>query len=274
LLGVVVLAMAVLVGGLAALRRDPSRPTQPYLRTFAVVAAAAVALVHLLPEAISDIGWIAVAVAALGLIVPAVLERAIQPHHDHHHDAPTTALAMGYAAVIAHQAGEGAAIATLARTGALTIGIIAAIAAHTVPLAMVVAIRILEVKGERPGRKRATFFALAGVASATVAGAFAGNLVETSHLQAYQPWILALVAGLLLHALAHASAGRAATMKGKTLDATAGLAGLAIALFGVEEGGWTTKIPLSAKIAGALLIAAIIVARSFRAQGHAHKHVH
>src|SRR5689334_14777484 len=108
----------------------------PMIRTFAVVAAASIALLHILPEAVAAAGAGALAAALLGAVGPMVLERALPARPSH--EAPTTALAMGYAAVVVHQAGEGAALASLAETGALSAGIVLAIAAHTTPLAMVV----------------------------------------------------------------------------------------------------------------------------------------
>src|SRR5262245_51816236 len=146
------------------------------IRTFAVVAAASIAILHLLPEAISAAGWGALGAAFLGAFGPLALERAIPSQHAHAHEAPTTALAMGYAAVVAHQAGEGAALASLAETGSLSIGIVLAVAAHTVPLAMVVALRVLEVRGEH-GSRGALGVALAGVVAATAIGAVAGVLL-------------------------------------------------------------------------------------------------
>ncbi|APR84718.1 Hypothetical protein A7982_10067 [Minicystis rosea] len=175
-LGIAILALAVVLGGLAAIFREPTRWAMSAVRTFAVVAAAAIALLHLLPEAIAVVGVAAVAVALVGAVGPAVLERAIPSAHGHEHEAPTTALAMGYAAVVAHQAGEGAAFASLAQTGALSIGIVLAVAAHTVPLAMVVGIRVHEARGERRGgHGRALGLALGGVIMATAIGAFAGR---------------------------------------------------------------------------------------------------
>lgn len=272
LLGIVILALAVILGGLAAGFRERAHRAMPAVRTFAVVAAASVALLHLLPEAIAEVGLWAVLATGVGLVGPVAIERAIPARQGHHHEkAPTTALAIGYAAVVAHQAGEGAAVATLARTGALTLSVILAIAAHTVPLAMVVAIRVLEVRGGR-GARRATGLALAGVALATVAGAFAGNLVGAARLEAVEPWILATIAGVLLHALAHDPAAPAATpptRSARVLDAAAGLVGLVVALVGVEEHGWTQLIPVPAQVAGIALVAAAIIARSFR-RPHAH----
>jgi len=280
LFGIAILALAVVAGGLAAFLRDQGRRAVPAIRTFAVVAAVAIALFHLLPEAMASIGWVALLACAVGAFGPAVLERLTPAQRAHTHDAPTTALAMGYAAVIAHQAGEGAALASLASTGALSFGIVLTIAAHTVPLAMVVAIRVLEVKGGRGGAGvRATGVALAGVALATVAGALAGNLIGTARLAAFQPWILATVAGLLLHALSHdALAAPGSTTLARSIDTGAGWAGLLVAIIGVEPGGWIGEVPLSVRIAGVVGLAALIAARSFwprsHPQGAEHGHHH
>ncbi len=278
LVGIAVLAFAVFVGGLAALWRERGRRAVPAIRTFAVVAAVAIALFHLLPEAIAAGGWVVLIATAIGAFGPAALERMIPSERAHTHDAPTTALAMGYAAVIAHQAGEGAALASLAGTGALSAAIVLAIAAHTVPLAMVVAIRVIEVR-PGPSAKHATFLALAGVALATVAGALGGNLLGTARLAAVQPWILASVAGLLLHALSHdARAPTSQSLGGRIADAFAGWAGLLLAALGIEEGGWTHHLPVALQIGGGVVLAAAIVVRSFlpqRAASHAeHDHPH
>src|SRR5688572_5002322 len=120
LLGVALLALAVLVGGLAAVWRERGRRAMPAIRTFAVVAAGSIALLHLLPEAMAEVGWGALLAAAGGFFGPLLLERWLVPHEKRAHSAPTTALAIGYAAVAAHQMGEGAAIASLARSGALS----------------------------------------------------------------------------------------------------------------------------------------------------------
>ncbi len=264
LLGIAILALAVLLGGLAALFREPTRGAMSMIRTFAVVAAAAIALLHLLPEAIAAVGWGAIAAAALGAFGPIALERALPGHHHSPHETPTTALAMGYAAVVAHQAGEGAALASLAETGALTVAIVLAIAAHTVPLAMVVGIRVLEVRGDREGNGRAIGLALLGVMMATGCGAGAGSALGGARLVAVQPWLLAVVAGLLLHALSHdALAAPAVSLRARVGDTIAGWVGLAVATMGVEPGGWIEAMPWGLRAAGIAALGGAIAARSF-----------
>lgn len=272
--GIVILAVAVVLGGLAALFREPARWAMSAIRTFAVVAAASIALLHLLPEAIAAIGMRAVLAALVGAVGPIALERALPSRRGHSHEAPTTALAIGYAAVVAHQAGEGAAMASLAETGALSLAIVLAVAAHTVPLAMVVGIRVLEARSDRQsGHKRAIGLALAGVVLATAFGAAGGSLIGSARLSSVQPWLLAAVAGLLLHALSHdVLAPPSASLRGRVGDTLAGWTGLALAAAGIEAGGWIESVPVPLRIAGTALLAGVIAARSFLARPHAHQH--
>jgi ZIP family zinc transporter len=278
LLGIAILALAVLLGGVGALFREPRHVgagAMAMVRTFAVVAAASIALLHLLPEAIAAVGWAALAAAFVGAFGPIALEHAIpsQRARAHADEAPTTALAMGYAAVVAHQAGEGAALASLAETGKLSAAIVLAIAAHTTPLAMVVGIRVLEVRGhdaalgapaDTAGSHRAIGLALLGVASATACGAVAGSAIGAVRLAAVQPWLLAAVAGLLLHALSHDALGTPhVTLGARAGDTLAGWAGLALALVGVEHGTFLDGISWPLRTAGLVVLAGAIAARSF-----------
>jgi ZIP family zinc transporter len=239
-----------------------------------VVAAASIALLHLLPEAVAAVGWGALAAAGVGAFGPILLERLFPTHDEHTHEAPTTSLAMGYAAVVAHQAGEGAALASLAETGALSAGIVVAIAAHTVPLSMVVGIRVLEVRGRVAGNRRAIVLALLGVAAATAGGAVAGSLLGGARLHAVQPWLLAVVAGLLLHALSHdALAAPLLSLPARAMDTLAGWGGLALAAFGVEDGGWAARVPAGLRVAAVVVLAGAIAARSFFGRAAARRHV-
>ena len=272
---IAILAIAIALGGLAAVWHDRAKRAIPPVRTFAVVAAASIAVLHLLPEAIAEVGWPALLAAAAGLLGPWLLERAVSPGGEHRHNAPTTALAMGYAAVIAHQAGEGATVATLAETGALSASIILAIAAHTMPLAMVVGMRVMKVREGRQGAKKATGLALAGVILATVGGAALGSVLGADQLATVEPWILATIAGLLLHALAHdAFPEPPVGALGRVFDATAGLAGLSLALIGVEDHGWSQEIPVWLQVLGVVVVAGAIVLRSLRRSKAGGGHVH
>jgi ZIP family zinc transporter len=260
--GVLLLALAVMLGGMAALFRHRSEGAMSALRTFALVGAASIALLHLLPEALGEVGWLALIAAAAGLLAPAVLERVVIGEAGAHR-TPTTALAMGYAAVLAHQFGEGAAVASLSRVGQLTLPVVLALAAHTVPLAMVVAIQVLEVRAGTGG-KGAMSAALAGIALATVIGAFATRLVDVERLEAVEPWLLSAVAGLLLHALSHeAVASGPATTVSRAGEAMGGLLGLALATIGIDEEEWVQRVPFQLQIAALVVLAGLIFLRSY-----------
>ncbi|WP_437764179.1 hypothetical protein WMF27_36830 [Sorangium sp. So ce281] len=259
--GVSLLALAVMLGGIAAIFRHRSEGAMSALRTFALVGAASIALLHLLPEAVGEIGWLALFAAASGFLAPAVLERLVLGEAGAHR-TPTTALSMGYAAVLAHQFGEGAAVASLSRVGQLSLPVVLVIAAHTVPLAMVVAIQVLEVKADTGG-KRAMSAALAGIALATVVGAFATRLVDLEHLEVIEPWLLSAVAGLLLHALSHeAIASGPATPLSRAGEAMGGLLGLFLATIGIDEEEWVQKIPFALQVAALSVLAGLILMRS------------
>ncbi|WP_437588239.1 hypothetical protein [Sorangium sp. So ce1000] len=260
--GVSLLALAVMLGGIAAVFRHRSEGAMSTLRTFALVGAASIALLHLLPEALGEIGWLALFAAAAGFLAPAALERLALGEAGAH-QTPTTALAMGYAAVLAHQFGEGAAVASLSRVGQLSLPIVLAIAAHTVPLAMVVAIQVLEVRAGTGG-KRAMSAALAGIALATVVGAFATRLVDVERFETIEPWLLSAVAGLLLHALSHeAVASGPATSVSRAGEAIGGLLGLFLSTIGIDEEDWVQQIPAALKIVALFVLAGLILLRSY-----------
>ncbi|KYF52993.1 hypothetical protein BE08_21650 [Sorangium cellulosum] len=271
-LGVSFLALAVMLGGIAALFRHRNEGAMSALRTFALVGAASIALLHLLPEALGEVGWPGLVAATAGFLAPAVLERLVLGEAGAHR-TPTTALAMGYAAVLAHQFGEGAAVASLSRVGQLSLPVVFALAAHTVPLAMVVAIQVLEVRAGTGG-KRAMSAALAGIALATVIGAFATRLVDAERFEAVEPWVLAAVAGLLLHALSHeAVASGPATTLSRAGEATGGLLGLILATIGIDEEEWVQEIPVAVRIATLFVLVGLILLRSYgprRAAEHPH----
>jgi len=266
--GLSVLAIAVALGGLAAAWRDHSRRVVPGIATFATVAAAGVALLHLLPEAIVEGGVFTLIPLLVTLFVPVLLER-----RSHRTDvSPTGALIAGYIAVLVHQAGEGTAIATLARTNELRPTIILAIAAHTVPLAMIVAIRAVTMSSDgQRGVFRASL-ALVGCALATVIGAMSVEVLDAAIIAQAKPWLVAAVAGLLLHALFHEHETKRPDeqdMRRRITDIVAGLLGLSIAILSLEPDGWVRLISWPLRIAILGVSIAAVIARVFVRTNHA-----
>jgi zinc transporter ZupT len=258
--GLSVLAIAVVLGGLAAVWRDHGRRVVPGIGTFATVAAAGLALLHLLPEAIFEGGLLTLVPLFVTLFVPVIIERRAR-------DGGASGrgpLLAGYIAVLVHQAGEGTAVATLARTNDLRVAIIVAIAAHTVPLAMIVAIRAMTSGAEtRRGGVRAAL-ALAGCALATVVGALSLEVIEPAVLTSVKPWLVAAVAGLLLHALLHGTKrAEDDDLRGRITDVVAGLLGLSVAVLSLEPDGWVRFVSWPLRIALLVVMAAAVVARVF-----------
>ncbi len=260
-LGLVVLALAVLIGGVAAIWRDHGHAVMPGLGTFATIASVAIAILHLLPESIADIGWPAVLAIAAAFFGPFLIERLI-PHRPESEDGAT--LFIMYGAVLLHQAGEGAAVASIARTSGLGISLILAIAAHTAPLAMVVAIQASgSVSNAASNAKKGTLRAMAalfGCIAATTGGALSLDVVGASRIATMKPWLIASVAGLLLHALTHAPSRDAKSAK--TTEVIAGLLGLAVALASLEKDGWLRHIGWPLRGLGVLVLAIAVVVKT------------
>jgi zinc transporter ZupT len=240
----------------------------PGLGTFAMVGSAAIALLHLLPEAIAEVGWLALGAAAAGFLVPFGIERLVpspkahahgHAHHGHAHtDGP--ALLVGYLAVLLHQAGEGTAVASLSRAGELKPTIVLAIAGHTVPLAMVVAIQALE-HVEGPKKRVVAALALVGCALSTVGGALSLDLVGAARLATVRPWLVAAVAGLLLHALTHAPKVGEEGARSRVTEIVAGLVGLSLALVSLEHDGWVLYLGWPLRVLGVVVLVAAVVAK-------------
>lgn len=261
-----VLALAVVLGGFAAAWRDHGRRVVPGIGTFATVAAAGLALLHLLPEAIVEGGIFTLVPLAVTLFVPVVIERRAHGGRA----SPTGPLIAGYIAVLVHQAGEGTAVATLARTNELRPTIIVAIAAHTVPLAMVVAIRALTTSTNAHRARMRALLALAGCALATIVGALSLEVIDASLIEKGKPWLVAAVAGLLLHALFHGTKrADEDDMRGRITDVVAGLLGLSVAVLSLEPDGWVRLVSWPLRLALLAALVVVIVVRGFVRTSHA-----
>jgi len=264
--GLSVLAIAVALGGLAAVWRDHGRRVVPGLEMFATVAAGGVALLHLLPEAIVEGGIFTLVPLLVALVVPVIIERRARDEQT----SSTGALLAGYVAVLVHQAGEGTAIATLARTNELRPAIIVAIAAHTVPLAMVIAIRAITTSADAQRARVRAALALVGCALATVVGALSLEVIDPSLIAKGKPWLVAAVAGLLLHALLHGTKrADEGDMRGRITDVVAGLLGLSVAVLSLEQDGWVRFVSWPLRLALLVGLITAVVVRGFVRTNHA-----
>lgn len=202
------------------------------LSTFALVAALAVVLAQLLPDALAGAGLWALLVFAIGAIGPTMLERV---------GAKLGAkdgwgLELGYWALVAHKVADGIGLGTYGGGHHAEhdhVAILVAIAAHTVPV-----VALVTLVYHRRGGMRSVLWRIGLLALATIGGVFIPALVPATSFEASEPWITAAVAGLLMHVVAHDWQPEHGPPKGRTQRLTDIIAlglGLALVLLGGGE---------------------------------------
>lgn len=202
--------VAVAFGALLALGPPAGEKSIGPIRILSVVAALFVIGWHLMPEAVHALGVWSVVAFGIGLIGPKALETIMERVTEkarHHHDAPAgggtshTALEIGYVGLIVHRFGDGLSMGAYARVpGSPSAGapVLLAFAAHIVPVTTVMVLAALAAKG----RKVAVYYAI-GLGVAVAAGVLLATAALTELSSGIEPWISAVVAGLLLHVVVH-----------------------------------------------------------------------
>jgi hypothetical protein len=186
------LALASIAAGtaLGLLRSDGWRLLRVIQRA-SLVAALGVALLQLLPEALEALGPVALVAFALPLLS---LLRAAP------HSARALAVELGFAALLLHQLADGV---LLGAYGGMVyplrphLGLLAAVALHTVPVAAAIALRF----EQRDGRG-AALARTAAMAAASLLGILLAGRIPTALAQRVDPWASALIAGLLIQTVA------------------------------------------------------------------------
>lgn len=178
-----------LVAGIV-LVAQPSTVASRLLRALAVISTLAVALFVLLPSSVAAVGLPALVVAAVAAITPAAIERVFlgdwRPSH--------TALAQ---AVAAHQFVDGIQMGALAASLPWTTWMFVGL--HGLPL---VAMAVATAKREH-GRAHAAKLWL-GLLFATGLGWWTSTQPGAQQVAAeFEAWLKAIVAGLVLHVIAH-----------------------------------------------------------------------
>ncbi|TVQ92162.1 MAG: hypothetical protein EA397_07320 [Deltaproteobacteria bacterium] len=162
----------------------------------AALAALLAVFVQLIPEAMHELGWIAIGVVALAFVLPLVVElgaRRLQGQG-------RFGLEIAFAGLLVHQFADGLALGSLGLVDhdhSHDLSFVA-IAAHTVAL---VALFVL-IYRQRSGRWHALWRGV-GMAIALVVGAAGVGLLPHAILGLVHPWIVALAAGVLLHVVVH-----------------------------------------------------------------------
>jgi hypothetical protein len=178
--------VSIAAGAALGLLRDARRPLRA-VQFAALAAALGVALLQLLPEALEELGSMALVAFALPLIP--LLRPAAR-------SARALAVEFGYAALLVHQLGDGVLLGAYggmlfsARKHA---GLLAAVALHTIPVAAAIALRF-----ERRNGRSAALARCAGMAAASLIGIGLAGRIPLELAQRVDPWASAVIAGLLL----------------------------------------------------------------------------
>lgn len=165
----------------------------------AVVAVLAVAL-QLAPEAVTEVGWLALAVLAGGFVLPLLVELIGQRAMRGSEAGPRLALELAYVGLLVHQLGDGLAL------GALGSGVhdhghevsVVALGVHAIAMSAVFVLAFRDALGARAALIRGL-----GMAGALSLGAAAVSVLPAGILIPAHPWVAAATAGLLLHVALH-----------------------------------------------------------------------
>ncbi len=190
---VLVAAGSVALGAALAAVPGARRALGP-VRLVVLALALGVAVVSLAPAAFRALGPVAVLGVLGGLLVPSLTERAAGRVLATRGAEGRLASAVSFAGLLAHQVGDGMGLFAVQASMEVAF----ALAAHTVPISAVVVLDALRAGSARTAAWRALALALATVFGVVVGGAVPGALVAR-----VEPWIGAVVAGLLVHVVAH-----------------------------------------------------------------------
>jgi hypothetical protein len=231
LFALLVAVSSVMLG--AALSFAPaSRGLLGYMRTFATLAALAVVVTHLLPEALHALGPLSILLFLAGWFAPVLAhlvgQKTTQGRPAH------AVLEAGYWGLVVHHVADGIGLGTYTRlpsAGGSHLDVIVALAAHTVPLIAVVSLAYRTTFGARSALTRSF-----GLALASVFGIALSSLVEARTIERFAPVIAAVAAGLLLHVVTHdltedAPDGAFA----RTLDLGVAVLGVGVSFLGIEQ---------------------------------------
>lgn len=232
---IVVILTAVTLGTALAFTPRGARHMGP-VRTFALMAALSVVVLHLLPEAMEVLGGWALAAMFVGVAAPSSVER-IGRFWWRHKEASgeqtrgIVALEVGYAGLLVHRMGDGLSIGAYsgALRGGVHVDVVLAVAAHIVPVTTVFVLAFLAARGKVHAILRG-----AGLAASGTLGVCASALLPTDSTVAnIEYWVAAFVAGVLVDVvLEDLHADPPTDTLGRGLDFAAAVAGIAVSVVG------------------------------------------
>ena len=224
---------SVLLGaGLALFPGSAGRGLGP-IRTFALTAALAVIVAQLLPDALHAVGVGALGAFLAGLAAPAALRAVVRSARKGQRDADgeTAALELGFVGFLAHRFGDGMAMGAFGgpmSAEGVQGSVVLALAAHGVPVTAAFVLALLTARGRRPALIHVAFLAVA-----TLAGVVTASYVPFEAVRGIEPWLAAVVAGLLLDVVMHdLRADPPLGAMNRTFDFFAAAAGVGLAFLG------------------------------------------
>jgi hypothetical protein len=243
---ILVAVFSVLLGAALSFVPATSRGLLGYMRTFATLAAVAVVVTHLLPEALHDLGPLSILLFLAGWFAPALAH--FIGRRSTSGRAQDAVLEAGYWGLVVHHVADGIGLGAYTRLPAAQgshLDVIVALAAHTVPLIAVVALAYRVTFGARSAVLRSL-----GLALASVMGIGVSSLVPAQTIDHFAPVIAAVAAGLLLHVVTHdLTDDPARTPLARTLDLLVAVAGVAVSLLGM----WHSTEPATRAFGDGLL---------------------
>ncbi|HWZ91195.1 MAG TPA: hypothetical protein VNW92_20180 [Polyangiaceae bacterium] len=254
LFALLVAVSSVMLG--AALSFTPtSRGLLGYMRTFATLAAVAVVVTHLLPEALHDLGPLSILLFLMGWFAP-VLAHLIGQRSTSGRPAHAV-LEAGYWGLVIHHVADGIGLGTYTRLPAAHgshLDVIVALAAHTVPLIAVVSLAYRTTFGARSALIRSL-----GLALASVFGIGLSSLAQAHTIERLAPVIAAVAAGLLLHVVTHdLTEDPPLGLFSRALDLVVAALGVAVSLLGIEQSAAPATWAFAQCLVGLMERAAIV----------------
>lgn len=239
--------LAIALGTALGLMPGSSPRAAGPFRTGAMVTSIAVVLGQLLPESLTHIGMWGLGVFVLGYIAPRLAERAatfLRKPACSHEDAMCTdlGLELGYIGLLLHSIGDGVGLALY--TGPLHEehahwDVVFAIAGHTVPVAALVALAFKTHRGAANAVWRAVGVGVSMLVGMVLAGSLSLDLLVRA-----EPWLTAVVSGLLLHIVTHGwPVESQPTLRSRVMDFAAIAVGIGLIYMGGHSHSEESHLP-------------------------------
>lgn len=194
---------ALLVGPFLAKLFEQRSGINRFLDGFILVTIGGIAVIHLLPEAVVEIGGMALLMVVLGALLPFLAERAF---HNYERATHSGVLVLAFSGILVHTLLDGVAVSQASLEHGSGHALAYAVILHRLPVGLLIwwALKPLS-------NMKVTVAVLALMSLATAAGFGIGGAEFPVAHSAYITYFQALVTGSLLHVLFHRHIHKGAT---------------------------------------------------------------